>query len=205
MNANVPFLDDDDADADYPDLFIKEILEEMGDMDIENESTLGNYDENAITFFAGYMARRCIQKNNCDDCRATMSKTPMDDATSNEKYIEYREYPNADEDAPTVTKLVRPTSRFNEIIKTQLMAFNSIWQRHWSSTQILQKIVNEGMYATNKMYAGWFDTNEKCYNHRMQALKFLMTVKIYSRTRYNNGAAKAINTANRKLKNLSNK
>lgn len=41
-----------------------------------------------------------------------MMKTPMDAAIENEKYIEFREYPNIDEDAPTVTKLIRPTALF---------------------------------------------------------------------------------------------
>jgi len=90
-------------------------------------------------------------------------------------------------------------------MKTQLMSFNRSWQGHWASTQVLEKITNEGMYATNKMHTGWFDRNDKCYNHRMQALKFLMTVKIYFRTRYNNHAAKAANIFNRKIKKLTNK
>lgn len=63
-----------------------------------------------------------------------MLKTPMEDATPNEKYIEYREYPNADEDAPIVTKLVRPPSLFTDVIKTQLMSFNRMWQHHWASS-----------------------------------------------------------------------
>ncbi|XP_025158821.1 uncharacterized protein LOC112589504 [Harpegnathos saltator] len=71
-----------------------------------------------------YVARRCIEKNDCNYCRQIMLKTPIKDVTANEKYIEYREYPNADEDAPIVTKLVRPTNLFINIIKTQLMAFN---------------------------------------------------------------------------------
>jgi len=43
----------------------------------------------------------------------------MDNATANEKYIEFRECPNEDEDAPTMTKLVRPTIVFINIVKTQ--------------------------------------------------------------------------------------
>ncbi|XP_025154427.1 uncharacterized protein LOC112588483 [Harpegnathos saltator] len=119
-----------------------------------------------------YVTRRCIEKNDCNYCRQIMLKTPMEDVTANEKYIEYREYPNADEDAPTVTKLVRPTNLFINIIKTQLMAFNHSWQHHWASTQLLEKMINEGIHATNKMHAEWFDIHKKCYNHRMQALKF---------------------------------
>jgi len=110
-----------------------------------------------------------------------------------------------DENAPTVTKLARSTSLFTDVIKTQLMSFNRTWQHYWASTQVLEKIVNEGMYATNKVHAGWFNINDKCYNHHIQALKFLLTVKIYSCTRYNNPAEKTISAFDRKVKNLSNK
>lgn len=83
-----------------------EIFEEYDNVeDIENTNILGNYDENAIAYFAGFVACRSIKKSNCDKCRNNMIKTPMDEETSNEKYIEFREYPNIDEDAPTVTKL----------------------------------------------------------------------------------------------------
>jgi len=92
----------DDVDADLTELLDKhaDILEEY---DVNNVSIFNNYDENAITYFAGYVARRCIEKHNCENCRATMLKTPMEDAMPNERYIEYREYPNTDEDAP-ITK-----------------------------------------------------------------------------------------------------
>lgn len=101
------------------------ILEEYDDNeDIEKMGSLSNYDENAITYFAGFVVRRCFKKINCDNCRNTMMKTPMDDQTTNEKYIEFREYPNPDEDAPVVTKLVRPTTLLTNVIKIQLMTFN---------------------------------------------------------------------------------
>jgi len=46
-------------------------------------------------------------------------KTPMDNAIANGKYIEFREYPNPDEDS-TVTKLIRPTTLFAKVIEIQL-------------------------------------------------------------------------------------
>lgn len=181
----------------------QEFFEEWNDIEVEHINKLSNYDENAVTYFAGYVARRCIQQSKCDNCRSTMLKTPMEDAASNEEYIEYREYYNEDEDAPVVTKLVRPTSLFINIIKTQLISFNRTWEKHWASTQVLEKISNEGMHATQETHETWFDIHEECYNHRIQALKFLMKVKIYSRTRYNNRAGRE--TFRRKVKNLSNK
>lgn len=128
-------------------------LKECDIEEIENINPFdSNYDENAIAFFAGFVARRSIAKSNCEHCRNDMMKTPMDKSTANEKYIEFREYPNEDEDAPTVTKLVRPTTLFTSITKSQLMAFNRTWQYHWASTQILNQIVTECIFATNKTH-----------------------------------------------------
>lgn len=171
----------------------------------ENINSLTTYDRNAIAFFAGYVARRSITKTNCDNCRDIMMKTPMDDVTEDEKYIEYREYTNKDEGAPTVTKLIRPTTLFTNVIETQLMAFNRVWQHYWASTQILDKISNECVNVTNKKYPEWFDKNNNaCYDHRLQALKFMISVKLYSRTRYNNRIEKS-NIPRKKLKNFQNK
>jgi len=112
------------------------------------------------------VARQSIAKSNCEHCRNDMMKTPMDESTANEKYIEFREYPNKDEDAPTMTKLVRPTTLFTNTMKLQLLAFNRTWQYHWASTQILEKIMTECIYATSKTYPKWLDKNEECYDHR---------------------------------------
>jgi len=132
-------------------------------------------------------------------------KTPMDKSTANEKYIEFREFPNTDEDAPTVTKLVRPTNFFINIVKIQLLVFNEMWQHYWSSTHILDKIVTECIQETNKVHAAWFDINDECYNYRLRTLRYMITVKIYSRTRYNNRAEKKTSASCRKIKILSNK
>jgi len=50
--------------------------------------------------------------------------------------------------------------------------------------------VTECINATNKTHPKWLDKNEKCYDHRIQALRYVITIKLYSRTRYNNCAAK---------------
>jgi len=184
-----------------------DILKECDIEEIENVSPLdSSYDENAIAFFAGFVARRSIAKSNCDHCRNDMMKTPMDESAANEKYIEFREYLNEDEDAPTVTKLVRPTTLFTNITKTQLMAFNCTWKYYWASTQILEKIVTECINATNKTHPKWLDKNEKCYDHRIQALRYMITIKLYSCTRYNNRDAKTTSiSSHRKINKFLNK
>jgi len=185
------------------DIEIFEICNNINDL--ENLNPLNTYDQNAVTYFAGYIARKTIVKTNCENCRDVMMKTPMDDATENEKYIEFREYSNSDEDAPTVTKLIRPTDLFAKIVETQLMTFNRTWQYYWASTQILQKITNECVNITNNKHSGWLNKNNTCYKHRLQALEYMIRVKLYSRTRYNNRAEKRGITPYKKVKKLLNK
>ncbi|KAL6417417.1 hypothetical protein ACFW04_012762 [Cataglyphis niger] len=119
---------------------------------------------------------RCVAKTNCENCRNIIMKTSMGDATENEKYLEFREYQNIDEDAPTVTKLIRPTAFFTKVVETQLAAFNRIWQHYWCSTKILNKITNECIDLTNKIHLEWLDQNNACYNHRLQALKYMISL-----------------------------
>jgi len=135
-----------------------------------------------------------------------MMKTPMDESTANDKYIKYREYANEDEDAPIVTKLIRPTTLFTNISKTQLTVFNRTWQYYWASTQILEKIMTECIYATNKIQPEWLDKHNKCYKHRINTLKYMIIIKLYSRTRYNNRAAKTSNkSCHKKMGKFLNK
>lgn len=205
LNTNYTTID---RDATFEDeLFMEDVqmLEEYDKVgNAENVEPLNIYDENAIAYFAGYIARQSVAKSKCENCRNYMMKTPMDNATENEMYIEFREYPNADEDAPTVTKLIRPTDLFTKVIKTQLEVFNRTWQCYWASKQILDKIMNECVTETNGKHSGWLDKNNVCYNHRLQALRHMIKVKLYSRTRYNNRARKRGNI-HRKMSNLLNK
>ncbi|XP_070171046.1 uncharacterized protein [Polyergus mexicanus] len=201
VNANVEY------DKPENELFIEDVNIFFKECDIEEIESINSldssYNENAIAYFAGFVARRSIAKSNCNHCRNDMMKTPMDESTANEKYIEFREYLNEDEDAPTVTKLVRPITSFINITKTQLIAFNRTWQYHWASKQILNKIVTECIYKTHPQ---WLDKNGKCYDHRIQTLKYMITIKLYSRTRYNNRAAKTANIPScKKVKKFLNK
>lgn len=133
----------------------EELMEDLFNIriaDKKNIESLNCYDKNAVTYFAGFVARRCIEKTNCDNCRNAMLKTPMENSTENEKYIEFREYPNPDDDAPTITKLIRPTPLLKNVIKMHLMAFNNTWQVHWTSKGILDNIVAECINAMEEMH-----------------------------------------------------
>jgi len=60
MNMKVNCLNED----------AKLFLEEYDIEEIENINPIdSNYDENAIAYFAGFVARRSFTTNSCDDCR----------------------------------------------------------------------------------------------------------------------------------------
>lgn len=66
-----------------------EIVEECDELENADDiNTLNTHNENDITFFAGYVARRSFAKTNCENCCNIMMKTPMDDATGDKKCIE---------------------------------------------------------------------------------------------------------------------
>ncbi|EZA48411.1 hypothetical protein X777_13811 [Ooceraea biroi] len=115
MNMNNVEYDEPESELLNEDVNI--LLTNCDIEEMESVNALDGYDENAIAYFAGFVARRSITKSNCNYCRNDMMKTPMDESTENEKYIEFRKYPNEDEDAPTVTKLVCPTTLFINIMK----------------------------------------------------------------------------------------
>ncbi|KMQ91814.1 transposable element p transposase [Lasius niger] len=133
LNASHTVVQCDVNSEDESFLEDVQILEEYDNVgDTENVNPFNIYDQNAVAFFAGYIARRSVAKTKCDNCCNCMMKTPLDNAAENEMYIKLREYPNADEDTPTVTKLVRPTDLFTKVVQTQLMAFNRVWQHYWA-------------------------------------------------------------------------
>lgn len=73
-------------DIDQNDKLLAEdanIIEEYFDYEnIENDEQHSSYDDNAIAFFAGFVARRSFQKNNCEKCRDIMMKTPSGQVNS---------------------------------------------------------------------------------------------------------------------------
>jgi len=70
-------------------------LEEFVDVE-DIESPLSGYDENAIAYFARFVARRSIIKSNCKNCRNAMMKTPMSngDKISEANYYLYKYHQN---------------------------------------------------------------------------------------------------------------
>ena len=154
-----------------------------------NTGTTGMYETNAVVYFAGYIGAQIVRKNNCDNCRAKFLKVPIEDSNfETEKYIHLREYDHKDEESFDVTWLSRPTDYFANVIFTQLQAFSQHHKQYWSSKKLLGNLLEVGKSATNSKFQDYFDRDHECYEHRIDALKFLYRVKIYAKTAQNNKA-----------------
>lgn len=167
-----------------------ELIDKNGGLASNDTSERSVYEDNAVTFFAGYIAFRMMKKNHCERCQNEMTKTPMEGSTADEMYIQFKEYENPDEDAPKVTKLTRPTDQFTGIVDVQLRAFTNVWAEHWPSNALMENMARELTVATNSAYPDWFQADGPCFDHRIAALKYLIRVKVYARTRSNNQAAR---------------
>lgn len=155
-----------------------------------NNVSSGFYEQNAIVFCAGYIVYRKLLRNPCNRCQEDILKYPMESASSEEMYIEFREYENIDVDAPKITKLKRPTEIFASIVETQLNAYQEVVDKYWHCQGILKKIVDSDKETTKLFYPTWFNDDHPCKEHRLEFLKFLINVKLYAQTKYNNAAAK---------------
>lgn len=171
----------------------------------------GEYERNAITYFAGHVAKRCLMKSQCDRCRTIFTKKTLDDShATDEKYISYREYEHQNKDAPAVSFLTRPTDEFKKIISIQLDAYSAGYERWWHENLLRERLVEFAEACTNEYYKGWFDeVNDNCYEHKKEALKYLFLVKIYAKTREHNhkfkyAATRTLSSNNTKLKNIIN-
>lgn len=147
---------------------------------------INRYEKNTITYFSGYVARWIINHTNCENCRETFMKTPMDSSNNNEMFIRFQEYTHNDEYEPEVVWLTRPTDNFAYLIGAQLEAFDEVHELFWSCRGVRAKIVEKIVLKVGKTTSEYFNKNNTCYNHRMKALEFLIKVKMFAKSRQHN-------------------
>lgn len=164
------------------------------------------YERNAISYFAGYIARYGYKNTKCDSCREKNLKTPMEELNDNEIYIQLREYEHQDEDDPEIEWLSRPTDSFLNIITLQLEAINSCYKMYWHFKDVKKKLLEICVKHVQHADEDWFNQINECYSHRIQMLDFMLRVKIYAITKKNNnGGREGINTVSGRSKKIKTK
>ncbi|CAL1681084.1 unnamed protein product [Lasius platythorax] len=209
-----------EMDDDFDDLIataFEEITNYSDNLEITktNKENLNSeaeaYERNAISYFAGYIARYGYNNTKCDSCREKNLKTPMEELNDNEIYIQLREYEHEDEDDPEIEWLSRPTDSFLNIITLQLEAINSCYKMYWHFKDVKKKLLEICVKHVQHADEDWFNQNNECYSHRIKMSDFMLRVKIYAITKKNNnggreglasGRSKEIKTKCQKLKNI---
>ncbi|OXU17596.1 hypothetical protein TSAR_016217, partial [Trichomalopsis sarcophagae] len=82
-------------------------------------SERNTFEANTITFFAEYIAKKCLRNFLVMNAKIVDFLT-----TDNEKYIHYREYSHYEPDTPDILYLTRPNELFMSVVYCQLEAFN---------------------------------------------------------------------------------
>ena len=77
--------------------------------------------------------------------------------TSNETYINFREYPHSDPEAEPVKFLIIPTEQFAKVVSCQLEAFDKIHSKFWDEHDLLLKLVENVEANTRNQFPVWFD------------------------------------------------
>lgn len=193
-----------------------EMLDSYVPIDVNNMrnfNTIPEYELNAIVFFAGYIAYKVIEKTPCADCELLFCKDLQDSSSSAETYTKLREYKHSEimnkENVPAVGFLTRPTDIFTRIVHCQLEAFDAHHDSVWHLRKLGENLLDIAEKHTSSLFKDWFDKNDKCYEHRIKALQFLLRVKIYAKTKEHNhnsrhAAKKNVLTANPKLRKVQN-
>ena len=194
-----------DAAVDLLDLHSELESSSMSGMDAKF-----TYEQSAITYFSGYVARKSLENIHCPMCEKDLMKDASESGTSNETYINFREYSHSDPKAEPVTFLIKQTEQFVKVVICQLEAFDKIHSKFWHEHDLLLKLVENVEACTRRHFPDWFNKKNNCYEHRIKMLKFLLLVKIYAKTREHNNSRKTaakrpiVVTNCRKLKNIIN-
>lgn len=191
MTNDVDFDATDDAEKQETDHGNLSKKSKQADTSSDSWKNSSFYEQNAVAFFAGYIAYKGFVKYKCEECRNITMKTPMEDPEENELYIRLREYKNFDEDAPEITKLTRPTQLFTTIIYEQLKIFDDIWENYWTSQNLMKDLTREAEIRLNQAIPSWLDKTNSCYDHRLHALEFMFRVKLFAKTRQRNAQRQA--------------
>lgn len=96
---------------------VEEALDLLQDLSDEHAafSDCNKYEKNAVAYFAGYVAHKCLNKTDCLSCREKFLKIPTESEEDSELFIRCKEFEHNDEDDLSVLFLNRPTQFFADI------------------------------------------------------------------------------------------
>ena len=171
---------------------IQEALDALPDLSVISEMFLvGKFELNSIAYFAGYIAYHSVDTSKCEKCREKFLKTPMEDFEEHEIYIREKEFDHDDPESPDFGYLCRPSTLFLRVIYVQLQNFFNCAPDLWHERELSAKLIVRAVEVTNEHFTNWFFEEDPCFQHKIEALIFLYTVKIFATCRKHNIQLKA--------------
>lgn len=165
--------------------------DDMNDNYVDPNNALENC---AVTYYAGYLVRKTIDKFNCDNCRSSLQNNNDIELTDeNEIFLLNKNYGKCGRIA-----LVVPTPEIRAIINRCSLLFNKYFSIYKSQEFVCKKIRNRICTKINS----WLGDNSKpCYEHRMFMVSHLTSTNLF---KYCKWLRKTSKKREQKIKNLRN-
>lgn len=130
-------------------------------------------DENSMRYYIGYVAFKIIKRNNCDNCINDMTKPNLNMDMPSELFLFNKSY-----NVASMGGLKYPSETFYEINKLQIVYFKNTFKDVFHQKDIRSIYTEECINVSYEISPDWFDKNGPCYNHRVDALKYMLLVLI---------------------------
>lgn len=152
----------------------------------------------SISYFAGYLAKKCWDKFGCTDCNLTKNKSNLNDKSI--LLILFRTY----NDIEPTQGLKAPTDEFLDIVTICLHIFEKTFPKIKSEKKILSQLKDKALMQINKKYTHF--QNSKCHCHYMYVIELLFRTKIFKECKTENSkiGKRTVQNAD-KLRVLENK
>jgi len=128
----------------------------------------------SVTYFAGYLALKCIKKFNCEYCKDQLI-IEKDLNDKNQILIINKNYSSFN------TGLKAPAKIFNDIIDNILNNFENNFNNVKHRKKIRNNLTNK--IQSNEKIKAWVKINAECVEHKLYIIEQLLICKIFKKTK----------------------
>lgn len=148
--------------------------ENCSESELENDKLNVTLEECSISYFAGYLAKRCIDNFQCENCKQVLVNNEIYN-NSNEILIMYKTFEQIDFFGNEGLK--KPSTWLIKICKISLNIFKTTFKTIISEPRIMTKMFDLILIKLNKKN---IDFNESpCKEHYLYIIKLLLVIRIY--------------------------
>lgn len=164
-----------------------------------NNSNTLSLETCSVTYFAGYLAKKCLDQFSCYDCELNLivSKTNLYDESL--LLLMYKTYDHVD----PIQGLKAPSNQLLQIVKICLDVFEKWFPIIKSSKKLIFQLKENANVIINKQFPNFQKT--KCINHYTYIIELLFRTKLFKECKWENTKIRSSNIQNAaKLRVLQN-